>query len=343
MHSDNKVSTDLNGRSSNVYSIRKFLFSAIGGTLMATVGLSTAASAQSFPTKPIRIVVHSSPGGGLDVTTRLVGQAMSEKLGQPVIIENKPGADGLLGIRYVKSMPADGYTLLAAASTLATLPAVKLDPGYSPNDFAAIGTMVRTPYLMLTSSSKPYKTVAELVNASKVKADQLSVATGGNGATSHLCAAQFMQRANIHLMSIPYKGNAAALPDLIAGRSDVMFDSWGSAGGHVKSGLLRVLGVTSSERIAQLPDVPTIAEQGYPNFSYDLWLGLLAPAGTPKDVIQTLSSALNAALKDPKVVQRAREEGTEPLPLSPEKFTEMIQADFASNASLVTKLGISKE
>ena len=314
--------------------------------MIASSSLSspTIALAQKYPDKPIRIIVNSSPGGQLDASTRLIAQFMSENLGRPVIIENKPGADGLLGIRYVKSAPPDGYTLLATANTIAILPSVKVSPGYDLlKDFSAIGPMVRVPYLMITSSDKPYKSATDVINAARTDAKSMSFASGGNGTTSHICTAEFMHQAGIQMMNVPYKGNAAALPDLIAGRSDMMFDSYGSSGAYIKSGRLRALAVTSTKRMAQLPNVPTLAEQGLSKFSYELWLGLLAPASTPPDVVQKLSTALNAALATNRIKQRAYDEGTEPMPLSPEQFSDLLKSDLKQTAVMTNALGIKKE
>ena len=218
---------------------------------------SPAAWAQSFPNKPVKIIVHSSPGGQLDVTSRQVAQGMAEIFNQSVIVENRPGADGLLGIRYAKAQPADGYALLAAASTIVIQPWVKADPGYDVmKDFAAVGPMVRLPYLILTATTKPYKTIADVITAARATPDKLSFASGGNGATSHLGTAMLMQQTGIRLLHVPYKGNAAAMPDLIAGRSDFMFEAYGSGSGHIKSGRLKPLAVTSTKRLAVLPDGP---------------------------------------------------------------------------------------
>ena len=322
---------------------KKQLLITISGVFISLL-CTPAVYAEKYPEKPIRIIVNSSPGGQLDVTTRLIAQFMGETLKQPIIIENKPGADGMLGIRYAKTVPSDGYTLLAAASTITVLPSVKLNPGYDVlTDFSAIGAMVRVPYLMITSSDKPYKSVSDLINFAKSNPEKVSFSSAGNGTTSHICSAKFMQQAGIHMLNVPYKGNAAALPDLIAGRSDMMFDAYGSSGAQIKSGRLRVLAVTSSKRMPQLPNVPTVAEQGLPNFSYELWLGLLAPAGTPKDVLQKLSAALNTALANPKVIERAYEEGTEPMPMSPQEFSDLLKTDLTQTSTLVTTLGIKKE
>ncbi|MFY9811523.1 Bug family tripartite tricarboxylate transporter substrate binding protein [Aquabacterium sp.] len=322
---------------------RTWLAKAATMTSLIICGYSPAIG-QTFPNKPIRIIVHSSPGGQLDVTARLVGQGMSEVLGQPVIIENKPGADGLIGIRYAKTMPGDGYTLLAAASTITIQPAIKSEPGYDLlQDFTAVGPMVRFPYLMLTAANKPYRNAGELIAAAKAKPDKLSFATGGSGGTSHLGTALLMQKTGINMLHVPYKGNAGAMPDLIAGRSDMMLESYGSGGGYVKSGRLKILGVTSTKRLPALPDVPTLAEQGVPNFSYDLWLGLLAPSGVPRDVVERLSEALHKALARKEFSERARAEGAEIMKMTPNEFRDVLKNDLQQMATLVKTLDMTKE
>lgn len=320
----------------------RFLYSllALGMALSA----SAAVAADAFPSRPIRIVVNTAPGGLVDVTTRLVAQKMGEKLGQSIIIENKAGADGLLGIRYVKSQPADGYTLLGTAGTVAIQPSVKLDVGYDlVKDFAGIGPMVRSPVLMVEGPTQPDRNVADFVARAKANPGKLAYASAGVGTTTHLGAALFLQQAGLNVIHVPYKGNGAAMPDVIAGRVTMIFEAYGSGAGKVKAGQLKALGVTSAKRLPGLPDVPTIAEQGVPGYSYYLWLGLLAPAGTPKDVLARLSEALNFALTSKEVGDRMREDGSEPMTMSTDEFNEFLKREVAQMNKFITELGISKQ
>ncbi|MNV32406.1 Tripartite tricarboxylate transporter family receptor [compost metagenome] len=269
---------------------------------------------------------------------------MSEKLGQSVIIENKAGADGLLGIRYVKTQPADGYTLLGTAGTVAIQPAVKLDPGYDLlKDFTGVGPMVRSPVLLVEGTSQPDKTLADFMARAKAKPDQLTYASAGVGTTTHLGAALFLHRAGLKVMHVPYKGNGAAMTDVIAGRVTMIFEAYGSGAGKVNSGQLKALAVSSTKRLPGLPDVPTMAEQGVPDYSYYLWLGLLAPAGAPKDVLTKLSEALHFALNSKEVKDRMRDDGSEPLIMSPDEYTEFLKRDTAQMQKLVEELGIQKK
>jgi tripartite-type tricarboxylate transporter receptor subunit TctC len=269
---------------------------------------------------------------------------MSEKLGQQVIVENRAGADGLVGIRAVKAAPGDGYTLLGAAGTIAIQPAVKQDPGYDLlQDFAPIGPMVRSALVVVVGPGQPDKTLGEFVARAKANPNKLSYASAGVGTTTHVGAALFLQQSGLNLLHVPYKGNAAAMPDVMSGRVDMIFEAFGSGASKLKAGTLRGLAVTSTRRLPALPQLPTVAEQGFPNFSYYLWLGLFAPAGTPKDVVQRLSEALRSATSSKALVERFSDEGTEPLQASPEEFTEFLKRELAQMAKLVAALGLPKQ
>ena len=305
---------------------------------------TAAAAADAFPSRPIRIVVNTAPGGLTDITTRLVAQKMGEKLGQSVVIDNKAGADGLLGIRYVKTQPADGYTLLGTAGTVAIQPAVKLDPGYDlVKDFTGVGPMVRSPVLVVEGMSQPDQTLADFMARAKATPDQLTYASAGVGTTTHLGAALFLQQAGLKVMHVPYKGNGAAMADVIAGRVTMIFEAYGSGAGKVKAGQLKALAVSSTKRLPGLPDVPTIAEQGVPGYSYYLWLGLMAPAGTPKDVVAKLSDALHFALSSKELRDRMRDDGSEPMIMSPDEYNEFLKRDAVQMQKVIIELGIEKQ
>jgi tripartite-type tricarboxylate transporter receptor subunit TctC len=316
---------------------------------MVTCGLIALGSmnvthADEYPNRPIRIIVHSSAGALLDVTTRVVAQEMAKELGQPIVVENRPGADGLLGIRAVKAAPADGYTLLAAANTVAQLPAFKLDPGYDlEKDFVGIGMMNRAPFLFVGAPSQQSKTLTELINNAKAQPGQLVMAHAGRGTSVHMAAALFFQQTGTKFLDVPYKGAAAALPDVLGGRANVMFDGANSSGPLVKEGKLRVYGITSTTRSPAFPDIPTLAEQGLPNYSFYVYLGLLAPANVPKDVVPRLSKALNAALASEAVKDRLRKDSAEAGRMSPEEFTKFLKEDAARTQKVVADMGYVKE
>jgi tripartite-type tricarboxylate transporter receptor subunit TctC len=269
---------------------------------------------------------------------------MGEQLGQAVVVENRAGGDGLLGIRAVKDAPADGYTLLASAGTIAIQPAVKKEPGYDlAQDFTGIGPMIRFPLLMVVGSKQPDKTLEEFIARAKANPRDMSYASAGVGTTTHVGAAMFLQRTGLSLLHVPYKGNGAAMTDVMAGRVSMVFEAYGSSASKVKDGTLRALGVTSTARLPSLPDVPTIAEQGIPDFSYYLYLGLLSPAGTPKEVVQRLSNALQSALSSTELKERFRNEGSEAMIMSSGEFDEFLKQDVARMSKLAAELGLPKE
>ncbi|WP_218574973.1 tripartite tricarboxylate transporter substrate binding protein [Reyranella sp. CPCC 100927] len=307
-------------------------------------GPAAVVAAEPFPSKPVRIIVNSAPGALLDATTRRVAQKMWDILGQPVVVENKTGADGLLGIRFVRGVAADGYTLLATANTIAQQPSLKLDPGYDlEKDFVGVGPMLRAPLIMVGAPNGRDKTLADLIARAKANPDALTFASGGVGTTTHITAALLMNQAGIKLMHVPYKGSSAALSDLLTGRVDMMFDGTNLAGPLVQQGRLRAFGISSPQRSAAFPDIPAIAEQGLPSYSFYVYLGLVAPSGTPRDVVQRLSHALRAALASEDIADRFRREGYEAFALGPDEFTDFLRKDAARAAKLATDLGLPKE
>ncbi|RZL90055.1 MAG: tripartite tricarboxylate transporter substrate binding protein [Variovorax sp.] len=321
------------------FRIAKLLWGAL-----AAVSATCTMAADAYPSRPLRFIVNSAPGALLDVTTRVVAQRMSEDLGQPIVVENRPGADGAIGIRAVKAAPADGYTVLATANTLAQLPAVKLDPGYDPvNDFVGIGIMNQAPLIMVGATSLPDQNLASLIARAKSNPDKMQFASGGFGTTTHLAAMMFMHQAGVKILHVPYKGISSAVPDAMAGRVDFLFDGANSAGPNVRDGKLRAFAITSTKRLTNFPDIPTFAEQGLTDYSFYVWLGLAAPKGTPKPVVDRLSRALRAALASEPVRERLRRDGAEPGTLSPEEFTDFIRRDMQRSVKVAADLGIAKE
>ena len=313
---------------------------AIGMTTLACGALAS----DPYPNKPIRIVVNTAPGGLVDLTTRMLAVKMGESLGQSVVIDNRAGGDGLLGIRYVKTQPADGYTLLATAGTIAIQPAVKQDAGYDPvKDFAGIGPMVRSALMMVVGPDQPDKTATDFIARAKAAPNTMTYASAGVGTTTHIGAAMYLQQAGANLLHVPYKGNGAAMPDVMAGRVAMIFEAYGSGAPKVKAGQLRALGVTSTKRLPGLPDLPTLGEQGANNFNYYLWLGLLAPAGTPQDVVQRLSQALHSALNNKELVDRFASDGSEPMIMSPDAFTDFMRSEVLQMNKFVTEIGLAKK
>ncbi|HSW16683.1 MAG TPA: tripartite tricarboxylate transporter substrate binding protein [Ramlibacter sp.] len=313
--------------------------------LGALIALAGAAHAQdAYPARPIRLVVASAPGGLVDVITRLVAQKMSERLGQPIVIDNQAGGGTIVGIKAVKSAPADGYTLLATSNTITAVPAVRMDPGFDLlKDFAPIGPMVRSPWFMVVGPNQPDKSVPDFIARAKAKPGEFTFSSGGVGTTPHLAAESFLQRAGLKLLHVPYRGNGAAMPDVMSGRVSMMFEGVGSAAPKVRGGQLRPLGVSSTSRLAAFPDVPTIAEQGLPGFSNYVTIVLLAPAGTPKDIVTRLSGAMQGAVASKELRDRLENDGMEPQKVSPDEFGQYLKRELADMSKLVNDLGIKKD
>jgi tripartite-type tricarboxylate transporter receptor subunit TctC len=317
---------------------------AIVCVAVGLVGIHSALAADSYPTRVVKIVVNTAPGGFTDLMARVAAQHMGDYLKQTVIVENRAGGDGLIAIRFVKSAPADGYTLLAATGTAAQQMALREDPGYDLlKDFTGIGIIARTPFLMEVGPGSPDKTVADFLARAKANPAKLSYASAGVGTVPHFAAERFLQQVGVQVRHIPYKGNAPALPDVISGRVDMIFDTYNSSIGQIKAGQFRVLGVTSAARLTALPDVPTLAEQGAPNYSYYTWVCLLAPAGTPPEVIRRLSEALKYAEAQDAVKERFRKEGMEAVDMSPERFNQFLAQEVAQDRKIVADLHLEKQ
>jgi len=301
-----------------------------------------AAEADTYPSRPIRIVVNSGAGALLDSTTRVVAQEMSKILKQPVVVENKAGADGLLGIRYARSQAADGYTLLASANTVAQLPALRGDAGYALGDFRGVGIMSVAPLILVGAAGQPEQTLARLVQRARSQPGGLTYASGGVGTSTHMAAARFLADAGIQLAHVPYKGNAAAVPDVIAGRVDMLFDGANSAYPNIRDGKLRAYGISSSRRSANFPEIPTIAEQGYPGYSFEVYMGLLAPAQAPAQALQKLARALQQALGTPAVQRRLQADGAQAGTVFLGDFDAFLQRDYEQTLQLGKTMDLGK-
>ncbi|SAK90407.1 Tripartite tricarboxylate transporter family receptor [Caballeronia catudaia] len=316
-----------------------------GIILSATVAAPLGAwAADDFPTRSIRVIVPVAAGGWGDVTTRVICQRLGEILGQSIIVDNRTGAGGLVGIRYTKEQPADGYTLMSTGSTLAIQQSLNKEPGYDAlKDFIDVGTMVRSPALIVTSSKSTYKSLSDLLKDAKEKPGSISYGSAGVGTTTHIAAAMLLKKAGVQMQHVPYKGNGAAMPDVIAGRVSFLIDAYGSSQPGLNGGLLRALAVTSDAPVSVLPNLPTAAQQGVPGFSYYYWLGLFAPAGTPSDRVKKLSDALAKTLNDPKIKSRLQSEGTEPFYASPTESEAFLRKDLETTSQVIKDTGIPKQ
>ena len=315
-----------------------------GGLVAAVFALSSPLPAHAqaqYPAKPIRIIVPFLPGGGTDILARVVGQKMSESLGQPVLVENKPGAGGNIGIDLVVHAPADGYTIgLGQTSNLAVN--VTLYPGlpYNPiKDLAPIGLVASAPMVVVTRAASPFRTIGDVVVAAKAKPDDVNFASPGNGTVSHLSGELLQQVAGVRFSHIPYKGAAQAMTDILGGQVHIYMSSIPTALAQIKGGKLRALAVTSPKRTAELPDVPTFAESGFPGFETSTWFGLVAPARTPKPIIERLNSELTKALQDANVRQKIAAEGAEVLGGSAAEFGALIGSDVERWGKIVKSSG----
>jgi tripartite-type tricarboxylate transporter receptor subunit TctC len=301
-----------------------------------------AAQAQAgYPDHPITLIVPYAAGGGNDVLARAVAEPMGKLLGQPLVIENHGGAGGSVGTRQVAKAAPDGYTLgLGGTGTLAIDPTLYPNVGYDPRkDFAPIGLIATSPLIILVNQSVDAHNVQELIALAKAQPGKLNYASAGTGSGIHLGTVLFADTAGIDITHIPYKGSGPALTDLLGGHVQIYFSSLPPAVGLVKEGKLRALAVTGLKRSASFPDVPTVAEQGLPGFEAVLHYGIVAPAGTPRSIVDKLNAALRAALSDPKVYGHIATEGAEPLPMSPDQYAADIDREETKWSVLVKKSG----
>jgi tripartite-type tricarboxylate transporter receptor subunit TctC len=302
---------------------------------IAAVPLSAAAA--DYPTRAIRMVVPFPAGGTTDILGRIAGQKITEALGQQVIIDNRGGAGGNIGTELVAKSPPDGYTLLTdPGSTLTINPHAYSRLGFDPvKDFAPITILAEVPNILEVHPALPVKNVKELIALAKSKPGQLNYASTGAGQSTHLSMELFKSMAHIDINHIPYKGSAPALVDLIGGQVTVMFDNMPTSLPHVRAGKLRALAVSTTRRSFALPQLPTVAESGLPGFEVSVWFAVLAPAATPRDIVQKLNAVLVKALQSPDVKQRLAEQGAEPVGNTPEQFSATIQRDLAKWAKVV--------
>ncbi|WP_440982150.1 Bug family tripartite tricarboxylate transporter substrate binding protein [Shinella sumterensis] len=315
---------------------RRMALSA-GLSLLSLLALNAPALADGFPERQVTLVVPFAAGGSTDVVARIIAQKMSEDLGQQVIVQNVAGAGGNLGADNVARADADGYTILmGTVATHALNPLIlKSTPYDAEKDFAPISLLVVVPNVLVVNPSLPAKNVEELLALLKGAPDQHSYASSGNGTPLHLSGELFKSMAGVEMVHIPYKGAGPALNDVIANQVPIMFDNLPSSSGHIKAGTLRALAVTTKERAASFPDVPTVAESGIPGYETYTWNALFAPAGTPPEVIARLNQSANTALKDPAVAERMKEFSATIVGSTPEELGAHVKAEIAKWTSVV--------
>lgn len=307
--------------------LRKFL-----AALTACLPLVAAAA---YPDKPIRMVVPYSAGGGADNTARVVAQKLGELLGQPIVIDNKPGAGGIIGADAVAKAPADGYTMLYDASAFGVNGALRKLPFDPMKDFIPISLVATAPQILVVPSGAPYNTIAEFIAHAKQNPGMLTYASAGAGTGSHLAAEMFNDQAKIELLHVPYKGGAPALTDVMGGLVASYFGNAASTMQYVTGGKLKALAVTSRKRVAGMPNVPTLAESGMPRYEVLEWNGVFLPKGTPPDIVQRIAKEVQAAVADPKVNDKLKQTGLDPVGNAPQEFAKFVQSESLRWQALV--------
>ena len=307
---------------------RRLHLSAIA---LALLGATPAAFAQTsgWPQRPIKLVVPFAAGGNTDSIARLTAERLSQSLGQPVVVDNKAGANGAIAADFVAQSPPDGYTLLMAAMpVLAILPAITKTKFEPLRDFAPISIVGSNPFVMAISKSVPATNVREFVAYAKKNAGKLNYASGGSGSVSHLSAALFVKRANLDMTHVSYKGGGPAVADLLGGQVQMYFGNLSELAPQADGGKIRIIGVSSLERARQIPDVPTFAESGFPGFKTLTWNGLVAPAGTPPGIINRVAAAVSDAVSKPEMRARLWQLGVDPIGNTPDQFAQTLRSDI---------------
>ena len=305
---------------------RTLMRATAGALLLLAAPLSMA---QAWPARPIRLVVPFPPGGLIDNMARLVGSRLSQELGQPVVIDNKPGAGGNVGAAEAARAPADGYTLLMASPALTISPAIYKNLPYQPSQLAPVALLGRVPNVLLVNPASGIGKVQDLVGRAKAKPGQLNYASNGNGTSLHLSAELFKRRSETFITHVPYRGAAAAITALLSGEVDMMFDNLPSAIGQIQAGKLRALAVTTAQRSSALPDVPTLAEAGMDGFNVSAWFGVAAPAGLPAPVATRLADALQKVVQQPEVAAAMQRQGADPAFMDAASAAAVLNADAA--------------
>jgi len=312
-------------------------------TFVAAALLSLPVAAQQYPVKPVRIIVPFAPGGGSDFIARFTAQRLTESLGKQVIVENRPGAGGLLGIEAGVRSDPDGYTLTLIASSYTVNPALyplKFDP---VSDITPVVQISQGPMLVVVNPKLPVKTAKELIALAKAKPGQISFASAGQGSITHMAAEFFLSQAGLKMNHIPYKGTGPALTDTIGGQIDMFFSSTATALPHVKAGRLRAIAVTTAKRLAAEPGVPTIAESGVPGYDVPLWHGLIGPKGLPRPIVERINAEVGKILQLKETGDKLQTDGVSPAGGTPQQFRERIQREIALWRKVVADTGVKVE
>src|SRR6266540_1191339 len=317
----------------------------LSAALSGCAPVALAQSSADYPHRAIRVIVPLAAGGNVDIVARTLADPVSKSLGQTVLVENRPGASSLVGTQFVARSAPDGYTVLAMANTFATVPLIVPDPGYDPlKDFAGVTQTCLVPQVLVVNPTLSAQSVKELIALAKAQPGRVSYASSGNGSTGHMAAELFNGQAGVKMLHVPYKGNSQAIVDVISGQVTMMFDQVSTSAPQIRAGKLRALAVTSSKRSPLLPEVPTVDESGVPGYEDITFNGLVAPAGTAREILVRLNRAVANAVSAPDLYNRFLERGIElKASASPEEFTAYIKAEFEKKGRLVREAGIKPE
>ena len=307
----------------------------------AAIVVAVPVAAQQFPSKPVKLMVGASPGGGTDIVARMLGKELAETMKQPFVVANKPGASNTIAADITAKSPPDGYTLLVATTTGQAIAPHLMKLGFDPlKDLTPVALVMVVPNVLIVGPAVTAKDVKEMVAQMKAKPGTFNYASSGSGSTQHLAGEAFKKLAGVQMTHIPYKGSSQAHLDLISGNAQLMFDTTSSAIGQIKGGKVRALAVTSAKRSPELPDVPTLAEAGFPGLEMTTWYGVFAPAGTPKDVVARLNAEIMKALQAPEVKTRIAGLAGEPGTLTIEQFAALNRSDSERYGKLVREAAI---
>ncbi|MFN0298787.1 MAG: Bug family tripartite tricarboxylate transporter substrate binding protein [Burkholderiales bacterium] len=302
------------------------------------------ARAQSYPDRPIRFAVSYAPGGPADILARLIGQKLSERLGQQILVENRPGGGGNIAAVAVARAAPDGYTLFMMTSTQAANMTLYAKPGYDVmKDFAHITNIVAYPTLLVVNPKNPWRTLAEFIAHAKANPGRLTYGSAGTGGGAHVSGETLKAMAGIDVVHVPYKGQAPALVDVMSGQIDATFVGVSASLPHINAGKIRPLGITSKERLRAVPDIPTIAEAGVPGYEVVSWLGMSVPAGTPGTIVQRLNTEMVRIIEEPEFAERLRRDGGEPVVSSTERFTSYVQSEVVRWGQMIRDAAIKPE
>jgi tripartite-type tricarboxylate transporter receptor subunit TctC len=324
---------------------RRHLLPALAASLLAAPALPRRAAAQDFPARPVRLVSGFAPGGGTDILARLIAPRFQEAWrGTSMVVENRSGGSGTVGAIYVARAPADGHTLLLMPNSQTILHHVQRNSGFDlPNDLAPVGMIATSPLVLAVRANLPARTLAELVAMDRANPGRLNHGSAGTATAPHMAGELFNIVAGTQLAHVPYRGSGPAVTALVAGEVDMSFNPYNSIEGFVREGRLRVLAVLGAQRYAGLPDVPTVAESGFPGYEVDLWYSIMAPAGTPAPVIARLNADLNRVITEPATARGLSERGFLPAPGAPEALGAVIRADLARWKTVTDRVEVRLE